>query len=438
VTVGFAQTPGLAAARLWRRAAVRRAAPLTAALTALLTAALANRQLRWLGGALALLLALRGLPEPVLQGMDALLGRSGDGLWLAGILLLAALWLGLLFQTAGRAPAAAQATDAGLLPAALQQLLDTHLQLDHEMDNKLGEVIQDTENSALHIMQEVRGLFDTADALVQYLNSSSPQAHALGQDIVNSMAYLLDIGKFIQELPIQMARDLDGVKNVVAEIKQLSGLVGSVQAISIQSHLLAINAAIEGSRAGPSGAAFRVVAQEMRVLAANSNAVALQINDGLRRAREVVEGGMEQRIAESSQALSDVTVTAASIEKLQDNFADMSQYFKTRFAVVTQHNQDLVNDIAEVLGHIQYQDVVSQCITRMRVATAQRNEFFQTLVVDVGQRQGLSQSEREVDLGRLAEQLVLISSNYCLEEDKHKHSARHDEDGSGGLKLELF
>ena len=428
MTVGFALIPGLAAARRWWRAAVRRAAPLTAAL--------ANRQLRWLGGALALLLALRGLPEPVLQGLDALLGRSGDGLWLAGLLLLAALWLGLLFQTTGRAPAAGQASAAGLPQAALQQVLDTHLQLDHAMDNKLGEVMQDTESSALSIMKEVRGLFDTADELVQYLNGSSPQANALGRDIVNSVAYLVDIGKFIQELPAQMARDLEGVKSVVAEIKQLSGLVGSVQSISIQSHLLAINAAIEGSRAGASGAAFRVVAQEMRVLAANSNAVALQINDGLRRAREVVEGGMSQRIAESSQALSDVTVTAASIQKLQDNFEDMSQYFKTRFAVVTKHNQDLVHDIAEVLGHIQYQDVVSQCITRMRVATAQRNELFQTLVADIEQSQ--SHSERQFDFGRLPEQLALILNNYCFEEDKHKHSARHDEHSSGELKLELF
>jgi methyl-accepting chemotaxis protein len=424
--VAFAQIPELAAAPVWWRVAAQRVAPLAAAL--------ASRPLRWLSGALALLLLLRSLPAWLLQDLDALLGRSGDSLWLIGVLLLAALWLGLLVQTLGRAPAAGSAAAAGLPLATLQQLLDTHLQLDREIDSKLGEVIQDTESSALSIMQEVRGLFDTADDLVQYLNGSSPQANALGQDIANSVTYLADIGNFIQDLPAQMARDLDGLKSVVEEIKLLSGLVGSVQAISIQSHLLAINAAIEGSRAGASGAAFSVVAQEMRLLAANSNAVALQINEGLRRARAVVEGGMSQRIAESSQALSDVSLTAASIQKLQDNFADMSQYFKTRFAVVTQHNENLVHDIAEVLGHIQYQDVVSQCINRMRVATAQRNEFFQAVVADLGQAPGQSPLES----GRLLERLALILSDYRFEEDKHKHSARHDEHSSGGLKLELF
>ena len=433
MTVGLARIPGLAAARALWGAAVKRAASVVAHLLERLP----NGPV--LGGAVVLLVlvVLRGLPAATLQGLDAVLGRAGDSLLLVAVLAL----LALLFSQGSKSADSAVATQsksvvADLPLATAQQLLDTHLQLDREIDQKLGEVIQDTEGSALAIMQEVRGLFDTANKLVEYLNGSSPQANALGRDIVNSVAYLVDIGKFIQELPAQMARDLDGVKSVVEEIKQLSGLVGSVQAISIQSHLLAINAAIEGSRAGASGAAFRVVAQEMRVLAANSNAVALQINEGLRRARQVVEGGMSQRIAESSQALSDVTVTAASIQKLQDNFEDMSQYFKTRFAVVTQHNQDLVHDIAEVLGHIQYQDVVSQCITRMRVATARRNEFFQAVVAD------LSQSQRDIDrerlLQQLPEQLKLILTEYGFEEDKHKHSARHDEHSAGELKLELF
>ncbi|MGS0757427.1 methyl-accepting chemotaxis protein, partial [Roseateles sp. GG27B] len=237
------------------------------------------------------------------------------------LVLLLALALALFSRhgsSVGSVPtlkANSNSTAATSLPlATLQQLLDTHLQLDREIDNKLGEVVQDTESSALAIMQEVRGLFDCAEALVQYLNNSSPQANALGRDIEDSVTYLVDIGQFIQQLPAKMTRDLDGVKSVVEEIKQLSGLVGSVQAISIQSHLLAINAAIEGSRAGASGAAFRVVAQEMRLLAANSNGVALQINEGLRRAQQVVEGGMSQRIAEASQALSDVSLTAASIQ----------------------------------------------------------------------------------------------------------------------------
>jgi methyl-accepting chemotaxis protein len=291
-------------------------------------------------------------------------------------------------------------------------------------------VVDDTENSALAIITQVRGLYDSADLLVRYLEHSSPQANSLGNDIVNSVSYLVDISTFIQELPDKMTRDLHGVQSVVKEITELSSLVGSVQAISMQSHLLAINAAIEGSRAGPSGAAFRVVAQEMRLLAANSGAVASQISEGLLRARTVVEGGMSTRMEASTKALNDVSHAVVSIQKLQENFEDMSQYFKTRFAVITQHNQNLSRDIAEVLGHIQYQDVVGQCIQRLRAAIAQRNAMLQSATDPL--------QPGRPDARQLQSLLMQILKDFVEEEAAHKHSARHDEKAGGELKFEIF
>lgn len=331
---------------------------------------------------------------------------------------------------AGLAEAIPDSPAQGVVTAPIAALLETHLQLDQEIDKKLQEVVADTENSAIDIIKQVRALYDTANTLVNYLNTSSPQANSLGQDIVDSVAYLVEIGNFIEALPAKMTRDLNSVQSVVNEIKELSGLVSSVQAISMQSHLLAINAAIEGSRAGPSGSAFRVVANEMRLLAANSSKVAVQINAGLVRALHVVEAGMSTSIAESSQGLQDVSHAVVSIEKLQENFEDMSQYFKTRFAVVTKHNEDLAKDIADVLGHIQYQDVVSQCIDRMRTAIAQRNAFLQTVA-------GQSQLTPE-DLAQLPEILGQVLEAYLKEEKKHKHSARHEEEAITELKFELF
>lgn len=346
----------------------------------------------------------------------------------AGRLLLSKLFRGR--SQASPVDVAPGSAAQALVAEPITALLETHLQFDQQIDLKLQEVITDTENSALDIIKQVRSLYDTANRLVTYLNSSSPQANSLGQDIVDSVAYLVEIGTFIEELPAKMTRDLNSVQSVVKEIKELSGLVSSVQAISMQSHLLAINAAIEGSRAGPSGAAFRVVADEMRLLAANSSKVAVQINAGLMRALHVVEAGMSTSIAESSKGLKDVSHAVVTIEKLQDNFEDMSQYFKTRFAVVTKHNEDLAKDIAEVLGHIQYQDVVSQCIERMRKAIAQRNAFLQTVA-------GQPQLSAE-DLAQLPEILGQVLAAYLQEEDKHKHSARHEEEASSELKFELF
>jgi methyl-accepting chemotaxis protein len=379
-----------------------------------------------IGCALATLAVFRLIPGNVLQGLDGLLGRAGD----TSLLVVATLLVAALFKVP--TPSAAAPLGTSQTPAAdpLQDLMDTHLALDQAIDQKLQEVVIDTENSALAIIGQVRGLYDSANTLVTYLEHSSPQANSLGSDIIDSVSYLVQVGAFIQELPEKMTRDLSSVQSLVQEITELSSLVGSVHAISMQSHLLAINAAIEGSRAGPAGAAFRVVADEMRLLAKNSSEVALKINQGLVRARAVVEGGMSTRIAESNKALSDASQAVGSIQKLQENFEDMSQYFKTRFAVITQHNQNLAKDIAEVLGHIQYQDVVSQCIGRIRLTTTKRNEFLQSTFASL--------DDTDADLSNLSPLLTLILNDFLAEEDKHKHSARHDEQTNGELKFELF
>ena len=378
-------------------------------------------------GALLCLGIFRLLPATALQGLDGMLGRTGDtALVLAAIFLLTALGWAQKTSTSAKAEALRYP-----VPEPLQVALHTHLLLDHEIDKKLQEVVVDTENSALAIIEQVRKLYDSANQLVVYLNNSSPQANSLGSDIIDSVSYLVEIGKFIQELPVKMTRDLHSVQSVVQEITELSGLVGSVQAISMQSHLLAINAAIEGSHAGTSGAAFRIVASEMRKLASDSSAVATKINQGLSRARAAVEGGMSTRIAESSQALNEVSQAVFSIQKLQDNFEDMSQYFKTRFSVITQHNVNLAKDIADVLGHIQYQDVVSQCIDRMRSTIGQRNTLLEQSMTG-------STSPTAADLAQLQQRLALILDEYKAEEDKHKHSARHEEAQNGELKFELF
>ena len=266
----------------------------------------------------------------------------------------------------------------------VQAVLESHLRLDQEIDNKLGVVIVDTQDSALAIITQVRHLHDTASKLVAYLDDSSPAAGNLGQEISDSVAHVVEIGNFIKSLPTKMERDLHNVQAIVKEINDLGSLAGAVQAISMQSHLLAINAAIEASRAGSEGAAFRIVATEMRKLASDSSAVGSKINEGLSRARHVMENGLASSIAESSQQLGDVSHAADTIQKLLHNFDEMSQYYKRRIAVVTQHNEALVKDIAEVLGESQDQDVVRQYIERIRATVRQRNALLQNAALDSG------------------------------------------------------
>jgi methyl-accepting chemotaxis protein len=308
--------------------------------------------------------------------------------------------------------------------------LEVYLRLEEAIDNSLNAVIGDTESSAQAIIQHVRRLHDSASKLVSYLDGTTLKAGDLGKELLESVAFLADIGAFIERLPAKTEYDLANVQAIVKEIMSLSEMTADVQAISLQSHLLALNVAIEAGRAGSQGAAFKVLAEEMRKLAGKSRSMAVKMNQGLARARDIVEGGLASTIQDSSRQLAEVSQTASSIGKLRGNFEDMSQYYKTRFAIVTKHNEDLVKDIAEVLGQIQYQDVVRQSIERTRAAAGRRNAMLQDLLS--------SADDSAAGLAELPEQLELILDEYLKEEDKHRHSSRAVQDEDAPLKIELF
>ena len=376
----------------------------------------------YLGAIIVALGVFRFFSDLVFKLSDAWLGRPGDSL-----LILSGLALSLVlfsFHDGG---------EIAVLPSSLSpldDLLSSHLNLDAEIEKKLIEVVADTENSALKIITEVRQLYDAANTLVIYLDESKATADNMGKEIIESVAHLRKVGEFVERLPAQMKNDLINVQMISEEINALTSLVDAVKAISMQSHLLSINAAIEGSRAGPSGAAFRVVAGEMRKLASNSNEVAHQINQGLMRANLVVTGGVATSIALASERLEVVLAAADSIHKFQDNFTDITEFYKSRFVVITQHNHDLALNIAEVLGQIQYQDVVSQCIDRLLFAMNNRNALFEDANSQL--------HHGSFDQNALPSKLDLVLQNYLTEEEKHKHSARHEGDSAGELKMELF
>jgi methyl-accepting chemotaxis protein len=315
-------------------------------------------------------------------------------------------------------------------PSGAAEALGSYLRLEEAIDASLNGVIGDTESSAQSIITHIRRLHDSASTLASYIDGTSLQAGDLGKEIIQSVAFLGDIGAFIERLPGKMQRDLSSVQALVIEIKFLNTLISDVKAISLQSHLLAINAAVEASRAGTSGSSFKVVADEMRRLAGNSSALAEKINKGLGRAQEIVETGLQSTIKESASQLSEVSTAAATIGKLGSNLEDMSQYYKSRFSNVMKHNEDLVRDIGEALGQVQYQDVVRQAIERIRAAAGRRNDAMRTLFLMPG--------GDNVEEANLPVQLEMILDDYIAEEQKHRHSVRQTQGNDAPVKIELF
>lgn len=377
----------------------------------------------WWGraGALAgaIVLAMRAALPDVLLWLDRAWAQPGDTQ--AVVLLVAAV-----LTTAGafqNRPTAAQAPPPS---AALKDAMSEHFSLDESLLSRLQEVIGETELSSQAIIGHVRMLYDRADELVRYLQASNAQAGEMERGIVASVSCLVQLGAFIQDLPVKMQRDMHNIELIATEIRALSTLAAKIQAVSMQSHLLAINAGIEAARAGEAGRAFRVVAEEVRSLAANSGAAAKEINAGLLRAKKVLENGMEKSVAESNERFDEISHASRSISNLQVSFKDITDYYRTRFAAITQNNVDLAVSISEVLGQVQTQDVVRQRIERVQAAMSSRNDVLAAHLVTAG----------PADSSSLHQALHQVHSDYLTSEAMHAGLTSTPTDQ--GLKIELF
>jgi methyl-accepting chemotaxis protein len=140
---------------------------------------------------------------------------------------------------------------------------------------------------------------------------------------------------------------------------------------------------------------------------------------------------MQQDLKESpaEQQILDAGAIIGSIHRLQENYDDIRQYYKTLFVVVTQHNTSLASEIADMLGLIQFQDVARQRIERASNAIAQRNE----VLTELPQRLGGAAA----DLNTLPAKMQGVLDDYVFGESRH---AAVDEQGNADSlpKFELF
>lgn len=312
---------------------------------------------------------------------------------------------------------------------ALGKVVDQHLVLEQEMGARLAEAVGDTEFAAMALVKQVRDIHGAAASLVRYLEQSGLQSAELEREIDGGMDKISSISTFIRELPDRIRQDMDAIHEASREIQELGKLVSMIKQIGRQTELLALNAAIEAARAGDAGRGFAVVAAEVRNLAISATQAASVIDEGLKKAQQKVDTGLQFRfLDESSQQLSEAAMLAESTQILRQRYEEVRQFYKSAFSVVSSHDAQLASDLGEILGEIQFQDIVRQRIERLREAGQQRDTLFREMT------RGMRTPEQGSPA--MAERLSQVIEEYLVKEAGH--SKMTPQDGEGGSDLPKF
>ncbi|OUR63086.1 chemotaxis protein [Colwellia sp. 39_35_sub15_T18] len=133
--------------------------------------------------------------------------------------------------------------------------------------------------------------------------------------------------EIVNQLNLAVNNASDKIQSLEQKALKIQSITDVIDAISSQTNLLALNAAIEAARAGEQGRGFAVVADEVRTLAAKTANATSQIGDMLKQIGDETSettAVMSEIVKQTSSVVTSMTDLSQSFEQIDQLMSDSS------------------------------------------------------------------------------------------------------------------
>lgn len=192
----------------------------------------------------------------------------------------------------------------------------------YKVSNALQAIAKGSENQVQSIMETEKAMKEMAVGI----HSVSDHSFGVSESSMETLTQAQHGTKAIQIAISRMNSINESVGKVMGKIIQLEShsqdighIIGFIKNIAAQTNLLAINAAIEASRAGEQGKGFSVVAAEVRKLSVQTAEFTREIAELINQVQtdtQITTGAMQEAIQEVESGISSVNYAGQAFHEI--------------------------------------------------------------------------------------------------------------------------
>ncbi|OON97249.1 MAG: hypothetical protein ATN31_01515 [Candidatus Epulonipiscioides saccharophilum] len=215
-----------------------------------------------------------------------------------------------------------------------------------DIATSLRELIYNTQSSTGNVLEAANQIASSAQELADLTISQVDLINQFRNDTVvvaeSVIGIIGEIDKTYEVINDMTKKAVDskeiGNKLVIAmqeisiSIKEITGVIGSIENVATQTNLLALNASIEAARVGDQGKGFAVVANEIRELSINTTQTVKDIYKRIEKNLESLGKG-EKMVELTTIALDDILESSIGIrdfsKALSSNAMDQKESLHT-------------------------------------------------------------------------------------------------------------